>query len=205
MWPPRKAAYHLGVRRALVAIGCVGLAIAGTQAAHAVAYRLVEPSAEERAHLLAGTGHGYLEHASLALALVVVAAVLALVVEVRIATRDDAAPRIPLWVFGLAAPATFVVQEHIERWIHDGGFPWGAALHGTFLVGLALQLPFALAAYLFARLVLGVTQALIQRLRRERPRAVRLRSTWPSIGVSRPLSALLQIGLGPRGPPLASV
>ena len=38
------------------------LAIAGSQAAHAAGYALVEPHAHARAELLAETGHGYLQH-----------------------------------------------------------------------------------------------------------------------------------------------
>jgi apolipoprotein N-acyltransferase len=193
------------MRRLGVTVGAIAMAVVGTQIAHAVAYRIVEPSAEERAHLLAGTGHAYLRHASMALALLAVLAVLALVAEVcATAARGPVlAPR--LWMFAVVAPATFVVQEHFERWFHDGAFPWGAALHATFAVGLLLQLPFALAAYLLARLLLGVTIALARLLRRERPSRRPIRSAWPRARAALLCSEPQRLGLGPRGPPLLSV
>jgi hypothetical protein len=44
--------------------------------------------------------------------------------------------------------------EALEGLLNRGVVPFGEALQPTFLVGLALQLPFALAAYLLARLLL---------------------------------------------------
>ncbi len=50
-----------------------------------------------------------------------------------------------------AAPTlAFVVQEFLERFIHAGHVPWTTAFEPAFLFGLALQLPFALAALLLA-------------------------------------------------------
>ena len=50
----------------------------------------------------------------------------------------------------LLSPAAFVAQELIERFLHTGQVPWTTVLQPAFLVGLALQLPFALAALLLA-------------------------------------------------------
>jgi hypothetical protein len=44
----------------------------------------------------------------------------------------------------------FFIQEHVERFVYTGQMPWTAVLEPSFLVGLALQLPFALAALLVA-------------------------------------------------------
>jgi hypothetical protein len=189
------------MRRLAVTAGTVASAVVGTQLAHAVAYRLVEPSADERAHLLAGTGHGYLRHASLALALLAVLAVLAIVAEIRAAATGGPALAPRLWMFAAVVPATFVVQEHLERWFHDGVFPWAAGLQATFVVGLVLQLPFALAVYALARILLGAAHALGRLLRRERRAAPRDRAAWPRARADLFLSPPQHIGLGPRGPP----
>jgi hypothetical protein len=133
------------------------------------------------------------------LALLGVLAVLALVAEVRATAVNAPSPKV--WMFAVLAPATFVAQEHLERWFHDGAFPWGAALEGTFVVGLLLQLPFALAAYALARLLLGVTRALARLLRREHASPRRARSTWPRARAALLFSAPQLLGLGPRGPP----
>jgi hypothetical protein len=81
-------------------------------------------------------------------------------------THRTAAVRLP---FALLAPAAFVLQEHIETVVHTGASPFATALHPTFLAGLLLQIPFALAGYAIARglvrLVDGV-RALICRWRR---------------------------------------
>jgi hypothetical protein len=47
-------------------------------------------------------------------------------------------------------------QEYLERLIELNAFPFGAALEPTFIVGMALQLPFALAAVTLARAALGL-------------------------------------------------
>ncbi len=48
----------------------------------------------------------------------------------------------------------------MEGVLHRGAVPWGEALEPAFVVGLALQLPFALAGYLVARLLLRVSDGL---------------------------------------------
>jgi hypothetical protein len=108
--------------------------------------------------------------------------------------------------FAVLAPAIFVFQEHFERLLHDGTFPWAAALDRTFIAGLLLQLPFAAAAYFLARLLLGVVRSLGRLLGRP-PRGARLslfevprpvaRLVWPRVPV-------LALGYGSRGPPVPS-
>jgi len=111
---------------------------AGTLAAHAVAYRLLGASGE-------GV-HGYLAHVPQALT------VLALPALVAAAAAGRArAPR--AWPFAAAALSAFVVQEHLERFAHTGELPV-LLDRPVFWLGLALQLPFALAAWLVARWLL---------------------------------------------------
>jgi len=92
--------------------------------------------------------------------------------------------------FACLAPMAFVLQEHLELLLHTGAVPLGTVTEPTFLPGLALQLPFALAAYLVARGLLRLAdgvRALIERARpvvrlaaaglvRPRPQAVRRRA-----------------------------
>jgi hypothetical protein len=134
----------------------LGLAAAGVLAAHGIAYRIAEPHAERREHLLEESGHGYWDVpllGSLCVALILVGF---LGVVLAGSARGDAPP---LALFALAPPLGFAVQEHAERMIHHDALVT-AALEPTFLVGLALQLPFALVALLAARVLLAAAGAL---------------------------------------------
>ena len=131
-------------------LAALGLLTLGSLTAHSLAYRIVEPGEPARADLLQSTGHAYLAAApliagtGLALAL---AALLSLVVRARRGAADPP----PGWPLALMPPVGFVVQEQLERAL--AGADWGlaAALEPTFLVGLALQIPFALVALALAR------------------------------------------------------
>lgn len=126
--------------------------VAGTELAHALAYRLVYPQASVRWHVLASTGHGYTAWFPLLAGLLGGIVVTALVSEAVDASRGRPARSLPAWAFGLLPLAGFTVQEFTERWLALGGFPWWMVEQPTFRVGLVLQLPFALAAFLVARL-----------------------------------------------------
>ena len=130
------------------------LAFAGSQTAHAVAYDLVYPASHLRASVMLETGHSYLEYLPLALALAAATVLASLVVTAVDAARLRPARHAPAWAFALVAPATFAVQELLELSLHTGTFGWRAVLAPTFLPGLLLQLPFAAAAYVVARLLL---------------------------------------------------
>jgi hypothetical protein len=179
----------------------VSLAIVGSQVAHVLTYRLVAPNADERAHLLADTGHAYMARLPLALAICSVVALLALIGQAR-GTRAGRATGPAAWQFALIAPLVFCCQEHFERLLHDGSFPWDAAFQPTFLLGLALQLPFALAAYLLARLLLRAAAALTALLQRPSRRLL------PALLVAcRPVERdargrIAATGFAPRGPPV---
>jgi hypothetical protein len=183
------------------------LAVAGTQVAHALAYRLVTPGAEVRTHGLAASGHGYLEYLPLVLAIGAVLVAFALTAEVRRLVEGTGGPglRVRAWHFALVAPAIFSLQEHLERLFHEGILPWDTALAATFIVGVVLQLPFALAAYALARLLLRVARSLgtlLVRARRRRPAAA---PTFPSLCVAVPRLPALALGYGSRGPPTTLV
>jgi len=113
----------------------------------------------------------------------------------------------PLWLFALLPPAGFAVQEHLERLFHTGSIPYATTLETVFLVGVLLQLPFALAAYLAARALVSLAVAVVEHLRAPyRPRLVSLSLTVP---VSLRLPALRGLvrsgGLGGRAPPAPAV
>jgi hypothetical protein len=139
----------------------LGLAAAGALAAHGLAYRLVEPDPHRRQHLLEETGHGYLDaklFGSILAALVVVG----FAGRVLAGARRVSSP--PLWVFGLAPPVGFALQEQAEHVLHTSSFSAATFLAPTFVVGLLLQLPFGLAALLAARTLLAAAAALGARL-----------------------------------------
>ena len=180
----------------------LGLLAAGWAMAHGVAYRIVVPDGLERRQLLEATGHSYLDPApvfSLCLTLVALGLVACLL------SRDAKGPvRNPSpWLVASLPLLGFAVQEHLERFIHDGQVPFTAALEPTFVIGLLLQLPFALAALLFARALLTFAATFVRALRARPAALVRapafflepVVATWP-----QPRAFVL--GHGQRAPPL---
>jgi hypothetical protein len=138
----------------------LGLAAAGGLAAHSVAYRVAERHDERRARMLEDTGHGYLDPAllgTLCVALIVVG------FTGRVLASAGRTDRPPLWLFALAPPLGFALQEHAERALHHDTLLL-AVLEPTFLAGLLLQLPFALAALLAARALLAAADAVARNI-----------------------------------------
>jgi hypothetical protein len=116
--------------------------------------------------------------------------------------------RPPLPLFALLPPLGFAVQEHLERLTATGRVPDDLMTEPTFLVGLALQLPFALAALLVAyalrALGLGLGRAVAGTLAfrgrvRVAPRTP-LRLAAPAMVIT---ASVLALGHGPRAPPTA--
>jgi hypothetical protein len=177
------------------------LAVVGSQVGHALAYRLVTPDGAERAHELAATGHGYLAYAPLALAICTVVVALSLGIELRLVVRGGRSSRPSAFTFAVLAPTIFLLQEHFERLLHDGTFPWHAVTEPTFVAGLLLQLPFAVAAFVAARLLLRVVRA-FGRLLSQPPRARAAMAATPlAARVVAPRLPVLALGYGSRGPP----
>jgi hypothetical protein len=135
----------------------IAVAASGALAAHALAYRLVEPDAERRRHLLEETGHGYLD-LKLFGAFLTAVALVGFIARVFAGGRRAGAP--PLWLFALAPPLGFVLQEQAEHALHSNALSVDPLLAPTFLIGLLLQVPFALAALLAARTLLATADAL---------------------------------------------
>jgi hypothetical protein len=182
-------------------------AVAGSQVAHALAYRLVIPDESAFSRQLAATGHSYLSYAATGLAVCAMLVLVALALELGHVLREPASggSRPSAVAFAALAPGVFVCQEHFERWLHDGVFPWDAALEPTFALGLLLQLPFAVAAFLLARILLNAVRSLGRLLSRSPRAGVRVPDLLRPVsrGVV-PRLPVLALGYGSRGPPALS-
>jgi hypothetical protein len=194
------------MRRTTALSVAIPLVVASWLGAHCLAYLLVSAGAEHHMGMHAEHGHAWLGYTP-ALAvwgLTVVVAGLVLCVGEGLRGRRPSPP--PLRLFALLPAAGFVVQEHVERLIGSGSIPPDIVLEPTFLLGLALQLPFALAALLLTRalysLGFGLGRALAGNLAIGRP----LRHGAPALPL-RPASAtlvspsVLALGHGQRAPP----
>ena len=182
----------------LVALGLLG---AGWVTAHVLSYMLVVPAAE-RGRMMAQTGHGYFRPTDLLILCgIITLAGLALCV---VAGKSLRAPR--PWTLALLPPIGFVVQEHVERLAASGGFSTHLVTEPRFLLGLLLQLPFALAALIFARLLVSFARRLARSLERTgRPKLVSVELSRPAmVDRRRPRLSVLALGRGERAPPLAA-
>jgi hypothetical protein len=194
------------MRRITALSVAIPLAVASWLGAHCLAYWLVAPGDEHQMGMHAEHGHAWLGYTpAFALwGLAVVVAGLVLCVSEGLRGRRPARP--PVRLFALLPPAGFAVQEHVERLIASGSFPHDLFAEPTFLLGLALQLPFALAALLLTRALysvgFGFGSALACELAVGRP----LRP-WQSSVPLRPASVMLvspsvlALGHGQRAPP----
>jgi hypothetical protein len=193
------------MRRSLAWLVAVPLMLAGSQVAHVLAYRIVYPEANVRLHALLETGHGYMSALPLALGVAGAVVALSLAAAVADAARGRGVRPLPPWAFALLPVTGFALQEYIERWLAWGFFPWYAAEQPTFVLGIALQLPFGALAYLAARLLLRTAKRLGRRLARVSPPRLRVPTPVglvPDAQVLPPLPSLLSRSLGRRGPPL---
>ena len=194
------------MRRSLAWLVAVPLMLAGSQAGHALAYRFAYPDLPVRVQALVATGHGYLRWLPLTFAIAGAIVALSLVVTVVDAARGRAQRALPAWAFALLPPLAFAVQEHVERLLHTGVFPWHEAGTPTFVPGLGLQLPFALLAYVAARLLLRTAERAgraVARVAPPRPRlAAPVALATPAAEPRRPRVPLISRGLAKRGPPL---
>ncbi len=190
------------MRRGLAWLVATPLMLAGSEAAHVLAYRLVYPEAHVRVLALALTGHGYLSRVPLILGAGVAVAFLSLLVATFDAARGRRVRALPAWAFAVLPPLAFVVQEVLELSLHTGALGWRAVLAPTFLPGVALQAPFALAAYVAARLLLRAAER-IGRMFAERPRPAFVDLVFtPAAQPARSHRSSLR--LASRGPPLVA-
>jgi hypothetical protein len=174
----------------------------GLLLAHELSYRAVEPHTHSRDALLQSTGHGYLGHLPLAAALGASMLVIGVALLSARAFRGKAALRLRVWPFAVLPPFAFAVQEHLERMVHTGELSVSTALAPTFVLGLLLQAPFALAAFLIARALLALAHRLgrlIGSTPAAAPTAVVL---LPTHRLDHPRRPVLARGWAGRAPPL---
>lgn len=174
--------------------------LAGMEAAHALAYRLVFPQASLRTAMLAASGHGYAAWLPLALGVAGALAIVAVAAAVVDVARGGRVRELGAGAFALLPPLAFALQELLELSLHTGGIAWHAFAAPTFLPGLALQLPFALLAFLVTRALLRAAVRIGRPAARPRPRRA-------IIGFRNDCD-LLESGsqrrpAAPRAPPLA--
>jgi len=182
----------------------VPLMLAGTEFAHALAYRLVYPQASVRWQVLAATGHGYMDWVPLVLGVggaLGLAGVLRGVVDT--ARRRPLRP-VPCWAFGLLPILGFTLQEFLERWIPFGGFPWWMVEQPTFRVGVLLQLPFGLIAFVIARTLLRAIERVGAFFSGLSPRLVGFGEArrWRPQTIASLRPSALASGHAGRGPPV---
>lgn len=174
---PRSPAWHdRSMKRGAPWLVSIPFMAAGCLAAHALAYHLVSNPRER---------HGYLAFAPLFLG---VLGGLAIVGAFRRGRTHS-----PV-LFALLPPLAFTVQEHAERLQL-------VATEPAFLVGLALQLPFALAALVAARAFTGLAE-LVAEVLTARPRVRRAPVLpAPAVALDAPRALLVSGPRSSRAPP----
>ena len=158
------------MRRRLPWLLALPVMAAGSLAAHSLSYLFTSARAAEyggEASERAGTGSAsYLVlFLGLLVAMTVVGAGARLLLARRRGRRGlEHSP----WLFFVLPPLAFASQEFVERVLRAEAFPFHAALEPRFLLGLALQLPFALLALFVARALSRVVERLVRALARPR-------------------------------------
>jgi hypothetical protein len=181
-------------------ITSLGLLGAGWVTAHVLSYVLFVPHAE-RGEMLARTGHGYFRPSDLIVLSILIALAGALAVVLGGSPGRAPSP----YLLGSIPPIGFIVQEHVERTVSGGAFPMHLVTEPRFLLGLVLQLPFALLALLLSRLLVSAAGGLLRRLggsARSRIASIGLRWT-PTVRQCGPRLCGLAVRQGERAPPLA--
>jgi len=92
-------------------------------------------------------------------------------------------------VFLILPMLLFTLQEHLERLLASGVFPWWTVREPTFARGMALQIPLGLVAYLIARLLLRTAETVAGIVRARSRTPVRPVPPW---NPRRPELVLLQ-------------
>jgi hypothetical protein len=157
------------VKRAAVWLVSVPLALAGTEVAHALA-NAAFGSPEGSGELFESQASG---RALLPPFLATLAGAILLGLVLRIAAREPSQrnARSAALPFCLLPPLAFALLEPSEALLNRGHVAWGELLEATFVVGLALQLPFSLAGYSLARLLLRASDGVRALMLRDRPTA----------------------------------
>jgi hypothetical protein len=183
------------------------VATASWLSAHCLAFLLAPPAAGEQMHHHAEGGHPYFASAPVLIAALVTVLAAGLVLCVGEGVRGRAGglgPSAPL--FAVLPPLGFGMQEHLEGLVRSGSLPSDLITEPTFLAGLALQLPFAVAALLLCRCLYALGYGLGRFLARRLAVATRVQAPAPA-SHRRPVCVILippsvlALGHGSRAPP----
>jgi len=189
------------MRQRLAWLSTVPLMLGGLVAAHTLGYRLAIPDPHARADALAHSGHGYFSYVPFALAVSLGVLLAALVHQGLAGFRGERRRPATSALIIVLPPVAFVVQEFLERLIHTGHVSWTTIFQPAFLFGLALQLPFALAALLLAWALDSAARAVGQALAAA-PQPIFHAFVPPPVRVAAaPRPAGLARGYGERAPP----
>jgi hypothetical protein len=188
----------------------LSMCVAGWLIAHALAYRLLASGDEGHGALVERTGHGELAFSPHLIAVSAGVLLLGLIGAVVAGATRRTRPAMPLAPFVALPLLDFVSHTLLESVQHGHVVSVAAALEPDFLVGLALQVPLALAALLLARVALTWAEGLGRGLTpRWRPRPLALALPAPLallIGTEhRPTIPALASGCAERGPPASSL
>jgi hypothetical protein len=191
------------MRQRLTWLSTAPLLIGGLLAGHMLGYRLAFADAHARADSLAHSGHSYFAYVPLALAVSVAALLAGLALHAAAGFRGEPrrAAASPLIV--LLPPLAFVAQEIAERLLHSGHVPITLAIQPAFLFGLALQLPFALAALLLAWALDSAARAFGEALAAQPRLVFPVLVPQPVRVAAAPRPVGLAQGYGERAPPFA--
>jgi hypothetical protein len=184
--------------------------VAGWLVAHSLAYRLVASGEEGGGALVEQTGHGHLAFSPGLMAASVTVLLLALGGAVVAGATGRTIPAVPVAPFVALPLLDFVFHTVLESLQHGHAVSAGDALESVFIVGLALQVPLAVAALLLARVALAWAEGLGRGLTpRWRPRPPVLASPAPPrllIGTEhRPIVPALCSSCAERGPPVSGL
>ena len=180
--------------------------VAGWLIAHALAYLLVASAGEGSGAVVEETGHGDLAFSPYPIAASATVLLLALGATVVAGATRRTRPVVPLAPYVVLPLVDFVSHTVLESAQNGHVVSTGAALEPVFLVGLALQVPLALAALLLARAALAWAEGLGRGLPpRWRPRPLALALPAPPrllMGTEhRPIAPALSSSCAGRGPP----
>lgn len=172
----------------------------GMLLAHELAWQSAGHGAEAEA------GHGYLGYLGVFAALGAAALIVASITQlVRAAGGGDVARAPSAWVFAVVPVVGFVLQEHLEHLAVHRELEVSHFLSTPFLLGLALQLPFALGALLASRTVLrfvhDLARAIGTALTLSAPELARVVVPLAIDLPLRPALALRHAGRAPPGRP----
>jgi hypothetical protein len=155
----------------------VPIVAVGLLADHLAAYWLTVPNEHERARELAASGHGWLDHAPLLLALCVAVVAAACALTAVSARGTTTWPRLPA-AFALLPLAAYVLHEYVELAIGEETFAPHVAIGRTLLLGLALQIPLGVAALYLARALCSLSVTVGRALLDRRPVFARVSLAW---------------------------